>query len=182
MDYAADLKIITTAYEMIAYDRKWFCDQNILNPDFIVYVFLNQMSRMWICFLSLSLFLFSLFLSLSLILAFFCDRFSKRLESWSYYHKVSSAFLSAVVRGLCPSSPENPKCYIYCLVWKGGEVFLTFLVSEAHTSQPPLRNTSQACHQMGDSFGSSILFIHHLLNFPLAILGHVYYHNYFSKM
>lgn len=36
LDDAADLKIIKTEYEMIAYDRKWFFDQNILNPYVIV--------------------------------------------------------------------------------------------------------------------------------------------------
>ena len=95
---------------------------------------------------SLSLFL-SLSLSLSLILAFFCDRFSKRLESWSYCHKVSSAFLSAVGEGCCPL-PLKTQSAVYCLVWKGGEVFPTFLVSEAHTSQPSLGNITRVCHQM----------------------------------
>lgn len=95
---------------------------------------------------SLSL-LLSLFLSLSLILAFFCDRFSKRLESWSYYHKVSSAVLSAVQRGPPPLCPFQPRV-LYIVLCGKVERVPTFLVSEAHTSQPSLRNTSHARHRM----------------------------------
>lgn len=60
----------------------------------------------------------SLSFSLSLILAFFCDRFSKRLESWSYYHKVSSAVLSAVQRGPPPLCPFKPRVLYIVLCGK----------------------------------------------------------------
>lgn len=49
--------------------------------------------------------------------------------------------------GRRPSAPSNPECYILSCVERWN-VFPTFLVSEAHTSQPSLRNISHARHRM----------------------------------